>query len=103
MDDRRRATLTRHMLLAVLVLLGLPSAAQADREDWAPALARQILEDHQCVVAFLSQVVERQVDGREMVIAKAHCEDDRAFDVYRLGRLTRFDITECERPNQETC
>ena len=103
MDDRCRTILTRSVLLAATVLLGLPSMAQADREVWAPSLADQIFEDQQCVVAFLSQVVEREVDGHQMVIAKVHCEDNRAFDIYRFGRLGRFDINECERPNQETC
>ena len=103
MDHRRRTTLTRPVLLIVTALFALSPSALADREVWAPALADQIYKDHLCVVAFLSQVVEREIEGSEVVIAKVHCEDDRAFDVYRDNPLRRFDITECERPNQETC
>lgn len=90
-------------LLTAAALAALPFSARADREIWGPVLADQIFAEHQCVVAFLSQVVEREVDGREAVIAKVHCEDDRAFDVTRIGILGPFDITECDRPNQETC
>ncbi len=103
MDHRFKTALIRSLLLTATELAGYPMTAQADREVWAPALTDQIFEDHQCVVAFLSQVVEREVDGCDVVIAKVHCEDDRAFDIYRDNPLRRFDITECERPNQETC
>lgn len=103
MDHRFQSANIRPLLLAAMALAGFPVAAQADREAWAPPLTDQIFEEHQCVVAFLSQVVEREVDGRDVVIAKVHCEDDRAFDVHRAGSFGRFEITECERPNQETC
>lgn len=90
-------------LLAAAALSTATSPAHADRDEWAPALTAQILDQHQCVVAFLSQVVERDVDGIEIIIAKAHCEDGRAFDVNREGILRAFEITECEVPDQETC
>ena len=100
---RRTAIRSVTVLLPAIVVLLAISTALADRRDWAPALTKQILDEHQCVVAFLSQVVEREVDGIEIVIAKTHCEDGRAFDIYREGILRRFEITECEVPNQETC
>jgi hypothetical protein len=85
--------LTRTMLLslAVLLLLAAPAAA----ESWQDDLNRQLDRDENCTVAFLSQVVERIVDGREIVIAKAHCEDKRAFDAYRDNRRQPFRVTEC--------
>ena len=88
---------------SAIVLSLVAGTGQAAREDWAPVLTVQIFDEHQCVIAFLSQVVERRVDGRDVVIAKVHCEDDRAFDAYRAGSLGRFDLTECERPNREAC
>ena len=97
-----RRTAIRANTALLLALLAV-SPALADRQDWAPALTEQILDEHQCVVAFLSQVVEREVDGVEIVIAKTHCEDGRAFDIYREGVLRSFEIIECEVPNQETC
>ena len=90
-------------LVAVAALSLAATTAKADREDWAPTLTVQIFDEHQCMVAFLSQVVEREVDGRPVVIAKAHCEDDRAFDIFREGTEGRFEIIECEVPNQEAC
>ena len=100
---RRTAIRPVTAVLSAVVAVLSASAAHADRGDWAPALTAQILEEHQCVVAFLSQVVEREVDGTEIVIAKTHCEDGRAFDIYREGILRRFEITECEVPDQEAC
>ncbi len=103
MTDRPVLRPAVRSLAALAMVLVATHGAGADRRDWAPALTAQIFDEHQCVVAFLSQVVEREVDGRPVVIAKAHCEDDRAFDVYREGRLSRFEITECEVPDQEVC
>lgn len=98
---RMRSFATRLAACATLALAA--SAAQADREDWAPTLTVQIFDEHQCIVSFLSQVIEREVNGRPVVIAKAHCEDDRAFDIFREGAEGRFEIIECEVPHQEAC
>ena len=99
--NETRSLSTTLMAVAVLSLAATP--AQADREDWAPTLTVQIFDEHQCIVSFLSQVVEREIDGRPVVIAKAHCEDDRAFDIFREGAEGRFEIIECEVPHQEAC
>jgi hypothetical protein len=77
--------------LAVLPFLAAPAAA----EGWQDELSRQLDHEEKCTVAFLSQVVERFVDGREVVIAKAHCEDKRAFDAYRDNPRKPFRVTEC--------
>ena len=103
MTDRLQTRPAAVLLLAAMATSAVALPARADRDEWAPALTAQILDQHQCVVAFLSQVVERDVDGVEIVIAKAHCEDGRAFDVSREGILRAFEITECEVPDQETC
>ena len=102
--SRRKPTRSFATRLAAAATLALAApAAQADREDWAPTLTVQIFDEYQCIVSFLSQVVEREVDGQPVVIAKAHCEDDRAFDIFREGAEGRFEIIECEVPNQEAC
>jgi len=84
-------TSTMRLSLAFLSFLALPAAA----ESWQEELTRQLGRDENCTVAFISQVVERTVDGREVIIAKAHCEDKRAFDVYRDDPLGAFRVTEC--------
>jgi len=84
-------TRTTVLALAVLAFFALPAAA----EGWQDDLTRQLDHEQKCTVAFFSQVVERTVDGREVVIAKAHCEDNRAFDVYRDNPRKPFRVTEC--------
>lgn len=45
---------------------------------------------------FLSQIVEREVGGRQLVMAKAHCEDGRVFDATREDLFQPFDFRACE-------
>jgi hypothetical protein len=61
----------RSLGLTLLFLL-ISSAAAA---DWRTDLAEQLSWEQDCKVAFLSGVIEREVEGRAVVIAKAHCED----------------------------
>ena len=87
--------------LGVVSLLGLSvGPAQA---AWQDELRQQILSDHACEVSFLSQVVDRTVDGRRIIMAKVHCEDRRTFDAYRGDSRERFEIKACEKPEAEAC
>ena len=71
--------------------------------QWEQELSIQIEEDLGCKVAFLSQVVDRVVDGRHIVMAKVHCEDERTYDAYRDDDLMLFDFKECEPPDAQAC
>jgi hypothetical protein len=77
--------------------LALPAAA-----DWQTDLAAQLRWDHDCEVQFISNVIERLVDGRQVVIAKAHCDDGRVFDALQRNEFTDFEITECT-PVEQAC
>jgi hypothetical protein len=70
--------------------------------DWHDELARQIAHDEGCEVAFLSQVIERDVNGKRLIMAKVHCEDKRSFDVLRVSDDFAFEFKACEVPNAET-
>lgn len=85
----------------VLTLVIAPFAAVA--ADWHEELSLQIGEDESCQVAFMSQVVERTVEGRRVIMVKVHCEDKRSFDAIRRGDDEAFKFTACEVPNAETC
>lgn len=84
----------RHRLgafLATAILLDAGAASAGWQED----LAVEIRAAKGCSVAYLSQVVERLVDGRQVIFAKAHCEDGRVFDASRTDALAPFDFKEC--------
>lgn len=86
--------------IAVLLLasgLALPAAA-----DWQADLAAQLRWDHDCEVQLISNIIERLVDGRQVVIAKAHCDDGRVFDAVQRDEFTDFEITECT-PVEQAC
>ena len=87
------------VVLALAVTLPRPAAAQT----WQRELAEQIAEERDCEVSFLSHVVERDLDGRLVVMAKVHCVDKRTFDALRLDEFDLFRITLCEDPNVASC
>ncbi len=63
---------------------------------WEEELAEQIAADEGCDVAFLAQVMEREIDGREVVMAKVHCRDGRTFDAERRDLYEPFTFRRCE-------
>lgn len=85
----------RHRLGALLAI-GLVLEAGGASAAWQDDLAAEIRVSHGCSVAYLSQVVERTVDGRQVIFAKVHCEDGRVFDATRTGSLEPFDFKECQ-------
>jgi hypothetical protein len=71
----------------------LPAMAQS---GWEQDLAAELELAEQCAVSYLSHVVERTIDGRQVVMAKAHCEDGRVFDALRPDELEPFRLSACE-------
>ena len=78
---------------ALLLDAGLASAS------WQEDLAVELRVAKGCTVTFLSQVVERSVDGRQVIFAKAHCEDGRVFDASWTDPAMPFDFKECPPPS----
>lgn len=82
-----------------LAIAGFALATAAAAQDQAPAwrdeLERQLLKDHECKVMYLTNIKEQTEGGRETLEARAHCDDNRAFDVRRLDRGLKFDSKEC--------
>ena len=83
--------------LAAMVTLGLLTAAAGSAQQrWESELADEILIMEDCEVSFLTQVVERTIDGREVILAKVHCTDGRTFDASRDDAFATFDFSLCE-------
>ena len=91
----------RSIAFVAAPLFGL--AASPALAAWQDELTQQVLRDESCKVAFLSQVVERTIDGRRVIMAKVHCEDKRTFDAYRGDDREPFEFKACEKPEAETC
>ncbi|MEZ5859022.1 MAG: hypothetical protein R3D25_11555 [Geminicoccaceae bacterium] len=90
---------TRHLLLPILLamaLAGTPATAPLAQSSWEEDLAAEIQVMEDCTVSFLSQIVERQVDGRSLIMAKVHCEDGRTFDATRDDSFAAFEFRACE-------
>lgn len=80
-----------------LTLIGLAAAPLAMAQaEWEQNLADEILIMEDCEVSFLTQVVERQVEGRRVVMAKVHCIDGRTFDATRDDDFAAFEFRICE-------
>lgn len=89
-------------LAAAAFCLGLPLAAQA-AAAWAEQLSGEAEVKLGCDVAYVTHVVERMVDGKEMVMAKVHCMDQRAFDAVRFDKSEPFEFKECTSREKKSC
>lgn len=94
-----RAAIPACLTMAAMVFSGGPARAA----DWQNELTREILHDLDCKVSFMSQVMERTVNGRHIISAKVHCQDERSFDALRDSHDKAFQFKACEVPNAETC
>ncbi len=89
--------------LLIVTFLSVSLAAGPAFAEWQEDLAYQIEFETGCLVAFLSEVVEREVEGRQVILAKVHCEDRRTFDAVREDALEPFKFHQCEAPDVKTC
>jgi hypothetical protein len=87
------------VLTSSLVWPGTPRAQVGWQED----LAAEIKVTQNCAVSYLSHIVERTVDGRQLVMAKAHCADDRVFDALRSDAHAPFQFNECQPDATQGC
>lgn len=85
------------LIVPLLVAFAPPALA-----DWQEDLAAQLRWDHNCEVSFYSGVIERTVNGEQIVIAKAHCEDGRVFDAVQRDEFADFEVNECT-PEEQAC
>ena len=83
--------------------VAIVTPAGAANTEWAEDLTFQIREQLGCEVNLISQVVERVVDGKRIVMAKVHCEDKRTYDAFRGDELADFKFNECDPPEQRAC
>ncbi len=85
------------------VLLAVITPVLAASSEWAEELTFQIKDEVGCEVSLISQVVERTVGGKRIVMAKVHCEDKRTFDAFRDEEFADFKFNECDPPEQRAC
>lgn len=89
-------------ILSVLMTASALMAGQAVAQaDWRAHLEWQMADQHECEVAFLTGVLEQEVNGKPVVFARVHCADQRSFDVSRTDAFADFKVTACEQ--ERTC
>jgi len=89
--------------LAVIVAVLAAVGAAPAHAQWQQELTEEIREALGCEVEFLTEVIERTVDGQRHVMAKVHCRDRRTFDAIRRGDDEFFEFHICEQPDVRTC
>ncbi len=80
---------------SVPIMLAAGGALAEAGPDWREGLEWQMLKEHDCEVNYLTNIEVRAVDDAEVVFARVHCMDERAFDASRPREGTRFEVTEC--------
>lgn len=92
-----RVAIAPFLAMIGLAVIGLAAAPLAMAQaGWEQSLADEILIMEDCEVSFLSQVIEREIDGRMIVMAKVHCVDGRTFDATRDDSFDAFEFAICE-------
>ena len=86
-----------------MIVLGVATPSLAEENGWQRILSADIEFEHGCEVAYMSQVVEREVEGDLMVIAKVHCVDQRTFDAIRMRSADAFEFKECTLREKQSC
>lgn len=93
--------MNRPILFAILLALAV-APVSAQQSDWQILLTNRLETEKGCEVQFYSGVVERMVGDKQVIIAKAHCKDRRAFDVTRNSQFEPFVFKECQ-PQPAAC
>ncbi len=89
--------------LAVALLLAFALPVSSWAAGWREDLVIEIRSAHECEVAYITHVVERSVDGHQVIFAKVHCMDQRSFDATRTDEKEFFSFSECTREESEAC
>ncbi|MHA1565058.1 MAG: hypothetical protein ACTSX7_07080 [Alphaproteobacteria bacterium] len=85
-----------NVALTVAFLMSGAMSTSAAEEDWRLDLEWQLDEEHACAVSYLTNIIEREVDGKMVVFVRAHCDDGRAFDGVRDDEFSLFDLQSCQ-------
>lgn len=97
--------MTRHRLRTIRLVLALslaclPTAggahAQQQEEVWVQLLRQQLLDENNCELNFTTNEKKYELGGQQMVEARAHCLDKRAFDARWLPSAEKFEVRECD-------
>lgn len=91
-----RAPLPTGLVVAVATAIAIAAGGGLTQGDWQGDLAAEIMILEGCEAGFLTQVIEREVDGGELVMAKLHGTAGRTFDARREDAFAAFDVTICE-------
>ncbi len=86
--------LTATVLLGVAI--SLSPSAKAQEQPWEAALKQQLLAEKDCELNYLTDIRSFELLGRQTVKARAHCMDERAFDVTQEGEDAAFTFESCE-------
>lgn len=89
------------MWRAAMLSLALGVVPAAAQTGWENELALELEIAEECQTDFLSQVIEREIDGEQMIMAKAHCRDGRVFDASRSGTLEPFTFSLCSAAREQ--
>ncbi len=97
MSRKVRPSIVSAGLAIILVAAALiPAGASAKQELWKEILREQLKTEKSCELNYITN--ERWVDiaGRASVMARAHCKDDRQFDVSWREEKQNFEIRLCQ-------
>lgn len=93
--SHRRAAGCALGLSLICALAAGPVSAQQE-ELWVQLLRQQLSDEKNCELNFTTNEKRYELGGQQMVEARAHCLDKRAFDARWLPDAERFEVRECD-------
>jgi len=93
-NGRRTGRLAGCML--GLILAGLAMTQAASAEIWKDILKQQLWDEKSCELNYLTNERWFELQGKSSVMARAHCKDNRQFDVEWQEEKQNFAVRLCE-------
>ncbi len=92
----RRRILSTGLAIVLAVSVLVPAGASAERELWKEILREQLEREKSCDLNYITNERWVEVAGQASVMARAHCVDNRQFDVSWREQKQNFEIRLCQ-------
>lgn len=64
-------------------------------DDWREEVRQRLLKEHSCELNYITGIRSFELLGNKTVTFRAHCTDERSFDVTRAEGSSDFEIRAC--------
>ena len=85
----------RKVRTVVITGMALMLTVAVVSDEWREEVRQQLLKEHNCELNYLTGIRSFELLDKKTVTFRAHCTDERAFDVTRSDGSSDFEIRAC--------